>query len=59
MKKTYMKPATQVIYLRNKTQLLIGSGGVNSVHSSGWSNSNPDDELELSTQGGGNSIFDR
>lgn len=58
MKKTYMKPATQVIYLRNKTQLLIGSG-VTSVHSTGWSDSNPDDELEISTQGGGNSIFDR
>ncbi|MBR2154735.1 MAG: hypothetical protein IJ901_09000 [Bacteroidaceae bacterium] len=59
MKKTYMKPAMQVIYLQSKTQLLIGSGGVNRVRSTGWSNSNPDDELELSTQGGGNSIFDR
>jgi hypothetical protein len=58
MKKTYMKPAMQVIYLQSKTQLLIGSS-VTSVHSSGWSNSNPDDELEISTQGGGNSIFDR
>ena len=54
-----MKPAMQVIYLQSKTQLLIGSGGVNRVRSTGWSNSNPDDELELSTQGGGNSIFDR
>lgn len=57
MKKEYMKPSMKAIKLQHKTRLLVGSGDVSNLQSSGWDE--PKDELNLSDQGGGSSIWDR
>ena len=57
MKKEYMKPSMKAIKLQHSTQLLDGSGDVKGLQSSGWEDSK--DELDLSDQGGGSSIWDR
>ena len=56
MKKEYMKPSMEVI-LQHTTRLLAGSGEVRGLQSSGWDD--PEDELNLSDQGGSSSIWDR
>ena len=58
MKKEYIKPSMTAIKLQHSTQLLAGSGEVSDVQSSGWDNQQ-EDELDLSDQGGGSSIWDR
>ena len=55
MKKEYMKPATLVVELQHKTHLLIVSG-TERVSTSGL---DPEDEINVSDQGGGSSIWDR
>ena len=45
------------IELQHKAQLLAGSGDVSGLQSSGWDD--PEDELNLSDQGGSSSIWDR
>ena len=55
MKKEYMKPATLVVELQHKTHLLIGSE-TERVSTSGL---DPEDEINVSDQGGGSSIWDR
>ena len=57
MKKEYMKPSMTAIELQHMTRLLAGSGDMKGLKSSGWENS--EDELDLSDQGGGSSIWDR
>ena len=57
MKKEYIKPSMTAIELQHSTQLLAGSGEVSDVQSSGWEDE--EDELDLSDQGGGSSIWDR
>ena len=57
MKKDYMKPSMTAIKLQHSTPLLTGSGDKKGLQSSGWDN--PEDELDLSDQGGGSSILDR
>ena len=57
MKKEYMKPSMTAIELQHKAQLLVGSGDMKGLQSSGWEDSK--DELDLSDQGGGSSIWDR
>ena len=57
MKKEYMKPSMKAIKLQHSTRLLAGSGDMKGLKSSGWDN--PEDELDLSDQGGGSSIWDR
>ena len=57
MKKEYRKPSMTAIELQHMTRLLAGSGDVRVLQSSGWNN--PVDELNLSDQGGGSSIWDR
>ena len=55
MKKEYMKPATLVVELQHKTHLLLVSGA-KSLTTSGL---DPEDEINVSDQGGGSSIWDR
>lgn len=57
MKKEYMKPSMKAIELQHMTRLLAGSGDVRGLQSSGWSD--VEDELDISDQGGGSSIWDR
>ena len=57
MKKEYMKPSMKAIKLQHSTRFLAGSGDMKGLKSSGWDN--PEDELDLSDQGGGSSIWDR
>ena len=57
MKKEYMKPSMKAIELQHMTRLLAGSDDVRALQSSGWDD--PKDELDLSDQGGGSSIWDR
>ena len=57
MKKEYMKPSMKAIKLQHSTRLLAGSGDMKGLKSSGWEDSK--DELDLSDQGGGSSIWDR
>ncbi len=57
MKKEYMKPSMKAIKLQHMTRLLAGSGNVRGLQSSGWDD--PEDELNLSEQGGSSSIWDR
>jgi hypothetical protein len=57
MKKEYMKPSVKASELQHSTLLLAGSGDMRGLQSSGWDN--PEDELDLSDQGGGSSIWDR
>ena len=57
MKKEYMKPSVKAIELQHSARLLAGSGDVRGLQSSGWEDSK--DELDLSDQGGGSSIWDR
>ena len=52
-----MKPSMTAIELQHMTRLLAGSDDMKGLQSSGWNN--PEDELDLSDQGGGNSIWDR
>jgi len=58
MKKEYMKPSMTAIELQHMTRLLAGSGDVDvkGLQSSGW---DPEDEFNLSDQGGSSSIWDR
>ena len=55
--KEYMKPSMKAFELQHMTRLLAGSGDMKGLQSSGWENSK--DELDLSDQGGGSSIWDR
>lgn len=57
MKKEYIKPSMTAIELQHMTRLLAGSGDVRGLQSSGWEDL--EDELNLSDQGGGSSIWDR
>ena len=57
IKKEYMKPSMTAIELQHMTRLLAGSGDVRGLQSSGWDD--PEDELDISDQGGGSSIWDR
>ena len=57
MKKEYMKPSMTAIELQHMTRLLAGSGDMKGLNCSGWEDSK--DELDLSDQGGGSSIWDR
>ncbi len=57
MKKEYIKPSMTAIELQHSTRLLVGSGDVRDLQSSGWGDSA--DELIISEQGGGSSILDR
>ena len=57
MKKEYMKPSMTAIELQHMTRLLVGSGDVKGLQSSGWDDS--EDKLNLSDQGGSSSIWDR
>ena len=57
MKKEYMKPSMKAIELQHMTRLLAGSDDVRALQSSGWDD--PEDELNLSDQGGSSSIWDR
>ena len=56
MKKTYEKPAMCVVLLQHQ-QYLLQASGAKSLGVSGFDNT--DDELNLSEQGGGSSIWDR
>ena len=53
-----MKPSMTAIELQHMTRLLAGSGDKRGLKSSGWDNQQ-EDELDLSDQGGGSSIWDR
>ena len=57
MKKEYIKPSMTAIELQHMTRLLAGSGDVRGLQSSGWDD--PEDELDISDQDGGSSIWDR
>jgi hypothetical protein len=57
MKKEYMKPSMTAIELQHKAQLMTVSGDMKGLQSSGWDDT--EDELNLSDQGGGSSIWDR
>ena len=57
MKKEYIKPSMTAIELQHMTRLLAGSGDVRGLQSSGWDD--PEDELDISDQSGGSSIWDR
>lgn len=57
MKKKYMKPSMMAIELLQMTRILTGSGDVRGLQSSGWNDQ--EDELNLSEQGAGSSIWDR
>ena len=52
-----MKPSMTAIELQHMTRLLAGSGDVRGLQSSGWDDL--EDELDISDQGGGSSIWDR
>ena len=54
-KKQYMKPEQRVVVLQHKTHLLIGSGA-KSLTTSGL---DQEDDIGISDQGGGSSIWDR
>ena len=54
-KKHYMKPEQRVVVLQHKTHLLIGSE-TKSLTTSGL---DPEDDIDISQQGGGSSIWDR
>ena len=58
MKKEYIKPSMTAIELQHKAQLMTVSGEVSDVQSSGWDDPE-EDEIDLSDQGGGSSIWDR
>jgi len=58
MKKEYIKPSMTAIELQHMTRLLVESGDVRGLKSSGWDDQQ-EDELDLSDQGGGSSIWDR
>ena len=58
MKKEYMKPSMTAIELQHMTRLMTGSGDMKGLQSSGWEDQQ-EDELDLSDQGGGSSIWDR
>ena len=55
MKKEYMKPAMCVVELQHKTQLLQASM-LRSIETAGLDSG---DELEVSQEGGGSTIWDR
>ena len=55
MKKQYMKPATLVVELQHKTHLLLVSE-TERVSTSGLGSG---DELNVSEEGGGSTIWDR
>ena len=57
MKKEYIKPSMTAIELQHKAQLMTVSGDMKGLQSSGWDDT--EDELNLSDQGGGSSIWDR
>ena len=57
MKKEYIQPSMTAIELQHKAQLMTLSDGVRGLQSSGWDDT--EDELKLSDQGGGSSIWDR
>ena len=57
MKKGYIKPSTMAIELQHKAQLMTVSGEISDVQTTSWDD--PADELNLSDQGGGSSIWDR
>ena len=57
MKKEYIKPSMTAIELQHMTRLLVGSGDVKGLQSSGWDDR--EDKLNLSDQGGSSSIWDR
>lgn len=57
MKKKYMKPSMMANELQHMTWLLVGSDEVRRLQSSGWND--PDEELDLSEEGGGSRIWDR
>jgi len=52
-----MKPSMTAIELQHKAQLMTVSGDMKGLQSSGWDDT--EDELNLSDQGGGSSIWDR
>ena len=55
MKRAYMKPSMEKIELQYVTQLLQSS--ITNLQSNGWNDA--EDELDLSDQGGGSSIWAR
>ena len=55
MKKEYMKPATLVVELQHKTHLLL----VSETKSLTTSGLDQEDDIDISQQGGGSSIWDR
>ena len=55
--KEYMKPSMKAFELQHMTRLLAVSDDMRGLKSSGWDD--PKDELDLSDQGGGGSIWDR
>ena len=57
MKKEYMKPSMTAIELQHTTRLLVGSGDMKGLQSSGWDDL--EDVLIISEQGGSSSIWDR
>ena len=57
MKKEYMKPSMMAIELQHTAQLMTVSGEVSDLQLSGWDD--PEDELNLSDQGGSSSMWDR
>ena len=57
MKKEYIKPSMTAIELQHKAQLMTVRSDVRGLQSSGWDD--PEDELNLSDQGGSSSIWDR
>lgn len=52
-----MKPSMTAFELQHKAQLMTVSGEISDVQTTGWED--PEDELNLSDQGGGSSIWDR
>ena len=56
IKKEYMKPTMKVVQLQHRTMLLQASGA-KSLGLKGFDDE--EDELDLSEQGGGSSIWDR
>ena len=58
MKKEYIKPSMTAIELQHMTRLMAGSDDMKGLQSSGWDDQQ-EDELDLSDQGGGSSIWDR
>ena len=52
-----MKPSMKAIELQHTAHLMDVSGDMRGLQSSGWEDSK--DELNLSDQGGGSSIWDR